>query len=59
VLPDTSGQMVENKGETVKKLLSWYLINIITLRYAIENDMRFSIAGVVIYEPRDFSYWGA
>ncbi|WP_281434817.1 hypothetical protein [Rhizobium lusitanum] len=34
-------------------------ILIVTLRAAIEIGMRFSYAGELHYDPRDFSYWGA
>ena len=34
-------------------------LDIVLLRIAIELEMRFSYGGTVIYDPRDFSYWGA
>jgi hypothetical protein len=34
-------------------------LDIVLLYVAIEAGMKFVYGGTVIYDPRDFSYWGA
>ena len=46
----------------MKTVLSWHLLPIVLLRHSIAEGRRFSWKtddGEVVYDPRDFSYWGA